>query len=121
MNEKTAGVLCVRFRLQGIRLDTPREVLKRAFKIGVIEDEAGRLTLHSVPVLSAFDEEKSFSASIAAGTLSVKSAAFCLLGSFPNCFSFTTYNATQGGFAKVLEIYFFNSQNSTPICNRKSV
>lgn len=110
MNEKTAGVLCVRFRLQGIRLDTPREVLKRAFKIGVIEDEAGRLTLHSVPVLSAFDEEKSFSASIAAGFPFRKMRRILLVG-----------NTTQGGFAKVLEIYFFNSQNSTPICNRKSV
>lgn len=31
--------------LQGLRLDTPREVLKRAFKIGVILDETGWLTL----------------------------------------------------------------------------
>ncbi len=31
--------------LQGIRLDTPREVLKRAFKIGVIADETGWLLL----------------------------------------------------------------------------
>lgn len=31
--------------LEGIRLDTPREVLKRAFKIGVITDEAGWLLL----------------------------------------------------------------------------
>lgn len=31
--------------LQGIRLDTPREVLKRAYKIGLIGDETGWLTL----------------------------------------------------------------------------
>lgn len=31
--------------LQGIRLDTPREVLKRAFKIGIIVDDAGWLLL----------------------------------------------------------------------------
>lgn len=31
--------------LQGIRLDTPREVLKRAYKIGVIGNETGWLML----------------------------------------------------------------------------
>lgn len=31
--------------LQGIRLDTPREVLKRAYKIGLIGDETGWLML----------------------------------------------------------------------------
>ena len=83
MNEKTAGVLCVQVRLQGIRLDTPREVLKRPFKIGVIEDEAGWLTLHSVPVLSAFDEEKSFSASIATGYPFRKKHCILPVGKFP--------------------------------------